>query len=229
MESRFAPYAPPSAVLKVIRHYRDRDVPERVTNTNLLQLGVSEALVPRTMQALKFLQLLEDDGITTERFRAIRFAKDDEYQEVFARVLDEAYKDIFDHVEVGTATDTQIANAFRPYSPGGQRSRMVTLFLALCQEAGLHVAVPPRVGTPRKKAEGRKPPTSGKAERSKDGPKVNTSFARTSDDLLFGVTDDDVAALTDDEFASVWDALGKVARARARRKATPDREAERGD
>ena len=34
--------------------------------------------------------------------------------------------------------------------------------------------------------------------------------------LLFGVTVDDIAALPDAEFKSVWEALGKVARARAR-------------
>jgi hypothetical protein len=38
---------------------------------------------------------------------------------------------------------------------------------------------------------------------------------------LFAISDADVAELTDEEFATVWDALGKVARARARRAAAP--------
>jgi len=37
-----------------------------------------------------------------------------------------------------------------------------------------------------------------------------------SDGLLFGVTVDDIAALPDEDFQTVWEALGKVARARAR-------------
>lgn len=36
--------------------------------------------------------------------------------------------------------------------------------------------------------------------------------------VLFGVTEDDVAALDEAEFNEVWTALGKVARARARAK-----------
>jgi hypothetical protein len=34
---------------------------------------------------------------------------------------------------------------------------------------------------------------------------------------LFGLTDDDVSRLSDKEFEEVWTALGKVARARARK------------
>ena len=39
--------------------------------------------------------------------------------------------------------------------------------------------------------------------------------------LLFGVTEGDIAALAEDEFAEVWTALGKVARARARKSQQP--------
>jgi hypothetical protein len=49
---------------------------------------------------------------------------------------------------------------------------------------------------------------------------------------LFGVTESDIAALDDTEFAEVWAALGKVARARARSRsgsADPVEEAEVGE
>jgi hypothetical protein len=39
--------------------------------------------------------------------------------------------------------------------------------------------------------------------------------------LLFGVTESDIAVLTEDEFADVWNALGKVARARSRASVAP--------
>ena len=46
--------------------------------------------------------------------------------------------------------------------------------------------------------------------------------------LLFGVTEDDVAALDESEFSEVWMALGKVARARAKAKAIASAEASTG-
>ncbi len=37
----------------------------------------------------------------------------------------------------------------------------------------------------------------------------------------FGVTEDDIGVLTDDQFATVWGALGMVARARAQSRRSP--------
>ena len=37
---------------------------------------------------------------------------------------------------------------------------------------------------------------------------------------FFAFTEDDVAALSEDEFKEIWDALGKVARVRAKSRAT---------
>jgi hypothetical protein len=216
VETKQAPYAPPSAVLKVIRHYADRDVPERVSLINLIQIGVTEALAPRTYVALKFLGLLEDDGTTTDRFKALRYAKTDEYQEVFGGVLDAAYKDIIDHVDIGSATDTDIANAFRPYSPGGQRSRMITLFVALAREAGwsLDNVGPTTTVAAKPKTRAARPakPIAKKQAAREDEPKIDPP---PTTGWRFGVTDADLAALPDGEFDAVWTALGKIAKARA--------------
>jgi uncharacterized protein DUF5343 len=193
-----------------------------VSLINLVQIGVTEALAPRTYVALKFLGLLEDDGTTTERFRALRYAKSDEYQEVFGRTLDAAYKDILDHVDVGEATDSDIANAFRPYSPGGQRDRMITLFVALAREAGWELRnVAPKVAQTKPKP---KPKVTRQAKAGKTGHITHRETQPERDPgsnpqngFLFGVSDADIAALDEVEFAEVWAALGKVARARSRK------------
>lgn len=44
-ESRWMPYAPPATVLQVLHHYRQREVPEKLAPTNLIQIGVTESLV----------------------------------------------------------------------------------------------------------------------------------------------------------------------------------------
>jgi hypothetical protein len=229
MESSIAPYAPPSAVLGVIRHYRKMDVPEKVTLTNLRQVGVTEALAPRTLAALRFLGLVAEDGVTTDRFRALRFAKDNEYQQTLVDILNESYHEVFAHVELASAGDRELGNAFVPYSPGGQRERMITLFLALCQEAGMTLAAPAKSSSPRVAASprGGKPTVRPATRRGSASPvhiqlepAVATNALNPS--LLFGVTEDDINALPEDEFDQVWAALGKVAKARSR--ATRERE-----
>src|SRR5207253_2582092 len=68
-EARWAPYCPPATLLQVIGHYRRRDVPEKLSKTDLLQIGVAEGLTNRTWNGLRFLHLIEPDGLTTKSFR----------------------------------------------------------------------------------------------------------------------------------------------------------------
>jgi hypothetical protein len=81
--------------------------------------------------------LLDSEGHITDAFRRLRKANDSEYPDALAEVLHDAYHPIFEHVDPGQDDTTIIENAFRGFEPGGQRSRMTTLFLGLCFEAGL--------------------------------------------------------------------------------------------
>ena len=227
METSFAPYAPPSAVMDVINHYRKRDVPERIALVNLQQIGVTEGLAPRTMAALRFLGLMREDGTTTDQFRAIRYATDEDFKTVFQGILQAAYKGVFDHVDLATAGEREISNAFIPYSPGGQRSRMITLFLALVKEAGWNPTVQAKASSPRR--------VSGSPKVAKTPPKVkprkieeqignvngtgeqNAKIVNqpTVSGLQFGVTDADLMSLPPEDFDTVWSALGKIQKARA--------------
>lgn len=234
-EKQWAPYAPAATVLHVIRHYRQRDVPNKVALTDLVQIGVTSSLAPRTMPALEFLGLVDAKGLTTEAFKALRFANDEEFPGVLAGVLQAAYKDIFDHVDPGTATLSAVTNAFFPYSPGGQRDRMVSLFLGLVAAAGLPVRELPKQ-MPRRETTAKPPKTSTSIR-----PAVTTQRSRKSEipavappdpgDLVIGVTDSDLLALPPETFDRVWAVLGEIRLARARARAaatappaTPDAE-----
>jgi hypothetical protein len=223
MESKFAPYAPPATVLAVIRHHRKRDVPERISTATLQQIGVTESLIPRTVAALKFLGLVQDDLTTTEKFRSLRYAKDDDYEDTLGRILDDVYEDVLKVIELPTATEQEIENAFIPFSPGGQRQRMITLFLALANEAGWSAAVQAKPITPRLSS--RKPEkvpanhTPRKASTTIDqttvAPGATPYVPRVEGTIAFGVTETDLAGLADEDFDAVWSALGKLARSRA--------------
>jgi hypothetical protein len=180
---KWAPYAPPATVLSVLRHYRERDVPETITGPDLAKAGVKRGLWPRTLAALKFLRLIEEDGLTTRRFRELREATSAAYPTVLASILRTAYQPVFSGLDPSTANDSGLRSAFHPYSPGGQRSRMITLFRGLCQEADIAISTAPQSG-PR----GGRPPRASLASQSTGVKRSGPSFNRRSS--LWGVVDD---------------------------------------
>lgn len=160
--ARQAPYCPPATLLMVLRTFRKRDVPAQIDKPMLVQLGVPEGgLVNRTWNALQYLGLIDADGETTPTFRALRYATDDQYPDALRKVIEKAYEGIFAIIDPATASEQQLNNAFHPYSPLGQRSRMVTLFLGLCQEAGVSLVVTPRARSTNTESAARKAASSG--------------------------------------------------------------------
>ncbi len=131
------PYAPPSSVVGVIQQLRNRGVPEPVTSSSLQVVGVSSGNAARTLQTLKFLGLVNDEGNITNTFKRLKQARTDEYPDTLAEVLRSTYHSVFDVVDPAEDDMTSIEDAFRLFEPSKQRGRMVTLFLGLCHEAGL--------------------------------------------------------------------------------------------
>lgn len=154
-----AAYGSPASVLLVIRHFRQREVPELLTDTPLTQLGIKDSLIRTTWRSLVFLGLITEEGITTDKFRALRFATDDQYGQVLGDIITEAYSDVVAIAPPESANRSQMLNAFRPYRPASQQGRMITLFLALCEEAGMPVSQPAKRSSQRKSPTGRPAPT----------------------------------------------------------------------
>src|SRR5690606_15755196 len=136
-----APYDPATAILDLIERHRNRGLPPLVDADVLARAGISDSLIPRTLQALKTLDLLTDDGRPSEVFEGIRLAPSGEYQQRLAEWLNAAYADALTFIDPATDDEVAIRDAFRKYIPTGQQSRMVTLFIGLFTAAGV---MPPR-------------------------------------------------------------------------------------
>lgn len=133
-----APYAPASAVTTVIDKHRSNGLSVPVDITRLIQIGVSEALVQRTLKALRLLDLLNDDGTLTEQMDLLGKAQPVEYQERVGEWVRSVYAPIFQAVgDPAAAAPKDLENAFFGYEPKGQLNRMVTLFTGLCAYAGI--------------------------------------------------------------------------------------------
>jgi hypothetical protein len=132
------PYATTGSMLDLIGRYRSRGLPSPVDNDALARVGVAQSLIPRTLQSLHTLDLVDPKtGMPTPTFDALRLSPEDEYKKRLEDWLKGAYADVFAIVDPATDGEARIRDAFRTYQPIGQQERMVLLFQGLCAAAGL--------------------------------------------------------------------------------------------
>lgn len=145
-----APYAPGPAVSAVLDFDRRRGLPTPVTVDTIERVGVSESLAPRTHQTLRLLDLLDSDGMPTAAMVGLRKASGDDYPDRLADVLRAAYGEVFKYVNPTDESIDRVRDAFRHFTPVGMQERMVSLFLHLCEAAGIIEEAPKRRGRPPK-------------------------------------------------------------------------------
>ena len=63
-----APYAPLANVLILIRRRRGKGLPEILNTEKLAKLGIPEGNISRTLQALRFLDLIDEEGYQSASF-----------------------------------------------------------------------------------------------------------------------------------------------------------------
>jgi hypothetical protein len=128
-------YASPATIRSVISRFRDQGLPQPLTPESILRIGVTESLAPRTIQTLKLLGLIDQEGIPSEQFERLRRVPTSEFKAELASMLRSAYAPVFEVVEPAGGTYEDVQDAFRTFKPEGQRDRMVALFLGLLEYA----------------------------------------------------------------------------------------------
>lgn len=167
-QDRPAPYGPPKVIIDLVQRHRNKGLPSPIDQDVLARAGVPDSLIPRTLQSLRILDLITEDGSASEALERIRLAPEAEYQQRLAEWLNAAYADALAFVDPATDDETAIRDAFRKYVPTGQQSRMVTLFIGLFTAAGVmpvrtNSAPPPKVlsnGAPIRQPRARAPQAS---------------------------------------------------------------------
>lgn len=135
--SNVGPYAPVQNVLLVIRRRRDGRLLGSLGADELARMGIPQGNISRTLATLRFLGLVSENGEQAPVFTRLGRVSEDEYPKVLDEIIQNAYAPIFQVVDPATADDRSLNDAFRYYTPEAQRSRMITLFRGLCEEAGI--------------------------------------------------------------------------------------------
>jgi Family of unknown function (DUF5343) len=131
-----APYASTGSIITVIEKHRQVGL-QTMSLQRLQQIGVTEALAPRTLHALTYLGFYDENGNVTPEFDALRHAQEHDFKPRLAALLREAYAPVLEVFDPATATLLDVENAFRGYLPTGQLPRMVQLFMGLMIYADL--------------------------------------------------------------------------------------------
>jgi hypothetical protein len=142
MDADHAPYAPADNVISVIGRIREGGIPNPLTVKQMVRLSIPEGNASRVLQAICFLGLIDDEGAHTEQLERLKRSSSQDYPLVLSDLLKASYKDVFAILPNpdGIPLD-KLDDAFRHYEPSKQRGRMVTLFIKLCQVAGIITTV----------------------------------------------------------------------------------------
>lgn len=178
-QDKSGPYAPAAAVIDIMTRYRERGLPSPINADVLLRAGISDSLVPRTLQTLQALDLIDDQGKPTTAFEGLRRAPEGEYKERMVEWLNQAYAEIIEFANPATDDEVKVRDAFRNYKPFGQHARMVSLFMGLYKEAGVISERPSQPRAQKSPARHRNPPSkrSGKIKSPSSNKGESSSFA----------------------------------------------------
>lgn len=145
-----APYTPAQTVIDLLEGFRNRGFPTPFSPEVLQRASIPDSLVNRTLQAFRIFELIDDKGNPTEQLVALKEARgDEEYRSRLQSWLTNIYAEVLKYADPATDDQKKVSEAFRGYTPEGQRSRMVTLMLGLFAYAGLLPETPKRVATPK--------------------------------------------------------------------------------
>ena len=139
LRADFAPYAATRNVMDVISRRRERGLQNPVNSKVLETVGIAAGNISRTLQALRFLGLILEDGSHTEVFDRLSQsgAAGGEYRDQLAEIVRSAWHRVFMIVDPTEDGDLAIHDAFRQFHPEAQRPRMVAFFFGMCEQAGI--------------------------------------------------------------------------------------------
>lgn len=146
------PYTSYRSFLNLMSELKEHDVmPSAVDRSYLSKRSGSEKSA--LIAALKWFELINDEGAPTNRLEDFIAAGEPESKTLLKEMVETSYGAITDGTfNLRSATTSQLADQFRQYEINGSTlSKSITFFLAAAKDAGIavspHAKVPPVTGS----------------------------------------------------------------------------------
>lgn len=153
---KVAPYASVKAMSQFFRTVRGINPPDRVDAKFLRIHGIGPRNEWSVVHAVRFLGLVDDEGIPTENFTSIQ-VKGAAFQDNLKTLIGAAYADLFNTFGALPEDKQKLQNFFvENYSPATAKKATVC-FIGLCREAGMELPEGLGLGAPPKVGEAKKP------------------------------------------------------------------------
>jgi hypothetical protein len=146
---------------RFINGLRDNGIPSRIDRSVLGKMSGGEQ--SSLLATLRFLKLIEANGIPKSELAQLVETQGEEYKAVLAAVIKAAYDFLFDgSIEIAKATGQQVADKFRALDISGSTvTKSMTFFLGVAKDAGItissHVKPPPAQKSANGAAKRKKP------------------------------------------------------------------------
>lgn len=163
-----APYVSTRAIRLFLDRVRSVSTPEKVDIDRLQDYGVSPGNAPALLSALKFLGLLDSQGVPTEDFRAIQ-TTGAEFCQNLEQVVRRAYADVFDRFDVATAERELIRNYFARRYSVSQAESATAVFTDLCGQAEIPLSGALQGAVPRVAGRTQRQPAQTRAQATTRG------------------------------------------------------------
>ena len=135
---RKPPYVAAGILREFLNKLKSVSTPTHLDAKEIEEYGIAKHWAYHLLSALKFLNLVEKNGKTTEALKSLQM-RGDESKNNLEKVVRNAYADLFLKVDPARETRSNIMNFFMKHygiSPSGAE-KATTLFLDLCGEAGI--------------------------------------------------------------------------------------------
>ncbi|MBI3935185.1 MAG: DUF5343 domain-containing protein [Acidobacteria bacterium] len=133
---------PPYVSYKTFRKFLEDlsgKVPTRVDRS--VMASMSGAVQSQLIAALRYLQLISPQGISTEKFIKLANSKGPERQRLLRQILNSSYPYLFKGFDLQRATTQQIEQKFKQAAASGETVRKcVSFFLAAAREAAISLS-----------------------------------------------------------------------------------------
>ena len=227
------PYAPHSAWQQLMDGLR-AGVPRRIDNSYFRKYRLNQATRSMLLNALRFLDLVDQGGYATEELKALVKVHGERYGQRLRMLVERSYGPLLADTDLATATPDLLQERFKAEGAKGDVARKcASFFVALAQDAGMPLS--PHIRRRRRQPSGqssvqvaRKSPGASVSKQpvARESPPRATTLGDSSLPLAAVVTDKfpDFDPEWDKETVERWrESWGQLLKIVLQRDASPDR------